>query len=80
MNIFTKPSFLSNGIQGLLMLWVLILLYHNWNRVIKWSIYEKIVILLLISMVVGLHGLIHLGLEKVYGWNPLEGKMDIKKK
>lgn len=72
MSILTKPSFWANGIQGLLILVLLIVMCMWWND-IK-NKYEKIIIISLLALVIGVHGLLHLGLEKIYDWNPLEGK------
>ena len=74
MSIFKKPSFWLNGIQGILILWVLVISWVYRKDLLKLSIYEKCVLLLLFGLVIGVHGLLHLVLEKVYDWNPLEGK------
>ena len=74
MSIFKKPSFWCNGIQGILILCVLVISWMYRKDLSKLSIYEKCVLLLLFGLVIGVHGLLHLGLEKVYDWNPLEGK------
>jgi hypothetical protein len=34
------------------------------------KIYDKIAILCMLSIAIGSHGLIHLGVEKQYGFNP----------
>jgi hypothetical protein len=36
----------------------------------KYRVYEKITILSLLVMAIGIHGLIHLGVEQQYGFNP----------
>jgi hypothetical protein len=71
-SIYTKPSYWANMIQGIMILLLLIFLWIGW-RSVK-STYEKIIIILLFTLVIGVHGLLHLGLEKTYDWNPMEGK------
>jgi hypothetical protein len=34
--------------------------------------YKVIVLVLLFSIATGVHGISHLGMEKVYGYNPLQ--------
>jgi hypothetical protein len=36
----------------------------------KHRLYEKIIILCMLSIAIGSHGLIHLGVEREYGFNP----------
>ena len=72
MSILRKPSFWANVIQGFLILLLLIMIWIWWKD-IK-SKYERIIIISLLGLVIGVHGLLHLGLEKTYHWNPLEGK------
>lgn len=72
MSIYTKPSFWANSLQGLL-IFVLLMMMCMWWKDIK-SKYERIIILSLLALVIGVHGLLHLGLEKTYDWNPMEGK------
>ena len=43
-----------------------------WLHHLSTFTYEKITLSLLFSGVVGVHGLSHLGLEGVYGYNPLK--------
>jgi len=74
MTILEKPSFIANGIQGLLILIVLLLCWMYWKDLMKMTIYQKIIFILIFGVVIGIHGLLHLGLESVYDWNPLEGK------
>jgi hypothetical protein len=45
-----------------------------WKDLMKMTIYQKIIFILIFGVVIGIHGLLHLGLESVYDWNPLEGK------
>lgn len=72
--ILTKPSFWGNAIQGLLILFFLIFFLFKWKQFQQFSFYQKCIIILLIGILIGMHSLLHLGLEIVYNWNPLEGK------
>ena len=74
MSILTKPSFWANGVQGLLILLLLMVIWFSCKDMKKWSLYEKIIVISLFALVIGVHGLLHLGLESVYDWNPLEKK------
>ena len=66
MNIMITPSLLSLFITGMLILLNIYLLINN-----KIS-NEKLIIICLISILIGIHGLIHLGVEKEYNYNPLK--------
>ena len=46
----------------------------NYNSIINYKPYQIILLSLVFSIAVGVHGLSHLGLEKVYNYNPLELK------
>lgn len=69
--MYQVPSIYAHTINGLLTLAALILVYRNYSAIVKFSVYERIVLLLLFSLAIGMHGLSHLGLESVYGWNPM---------
>ncbi len=66
-----KPSFISMIFNGLLILYVLYLLVINWNKYNQESV-QFIILIILLSIMIGIHGLLHLGLEKNYNYNPLE--------
>jgi hypothetical protein len=38
----------------------------------KLDTYHILILIMLFSVVIGVHGLLHLGIEFVYKWNPLE--------
>lgn len=71
MYIYTVPSFYAHIINGLLLLIVFILLYKYFPQIKKLSPYEMIMLFTVISIGVGVHSISHLGLEKIYGYNPL---------
>lgn len=63
-----KPSVLAHMLNGILLFAavVLILVYPP-----KLDTFKLIVLMILLSIAAGIHGLSHLGLEAVYGYNPL---------
>jgi hypothetical protein len=64
------PSFHALIITGILLLSVFILLIRNYKEIMTLKLYDKIVLLCMISVAIGSHGLIHLGVEQNYGFNP----------
>ena len=68
---FYAPSFYAHIINGLLMLFAFVLLYKNYSKISKLEPYKLIVLTLILSICVGVHGLSHLGLETIYKFNPL---------
>lgn len=64
------PSFNSLFITGFLLLVVFILLIFNYNAFKKLNYYQQILFLAALTNAVGIHGLLHLGLEKQYKFNP----------
>lgn len=69
-DILIAPSLNSLFVTGMLLLVIFILVITNFNQLMKYSIYEKITIFSLIVIAIGIHGLIHLGVEQQYGFNP----------
>ena len=68
---FYAPSFYAHIINGLLMLAAFVLLYKNYSKISNLEPYKLIVLTLIFSICVGVHGLSHLGLETIYNYNPL---------
>lgn len=71
-HIFLIPSFYAHVLNGLLLLFICILLYKYYPKIVALEPYKIIIILLLLSMSVGIHSLSHLGLEYSYGYNPVK--------
>ena len=69
-----KPSNIALVMSGLLIFIGLILLYNEINK--GSSIYglQLINLVLFLSTAISLHGLLHMGAEIFYKYNPLEGK------
>ncbi len=61
-----KPSVISHMLQGLLILYIFILLFIDETNT------NKLTILLLLSITIGIHSLSHLGMEIVYKLNPID--------
>lgn len=70
-NIYNTPSLYAHVINGILLLLAFIILYMNYSQIKKIDSYKMIILILVFSLGVGVHGLSHLGLEKVYNYNPL---------
>jgi hypothetical protein len=71
-NIYLTPSFYAHIINGLLLLFASVILYKNYNKISNIEPYKLLLITLLFSLAIGVHGLSHLGLEKNYNYNPLQ--------
>ncbi len=70
--LLVKPSLYAHVLNAVLLLTAVVILITNYSQIKKLGAYEKITLSLLFSGVVGVHGLSHLGLEGVYGYNPLK--------
>ena len=66
------PSLYAHVINGILLLVAFILLLQNYRSIKSMDKYRLILLVLLFSIATGVHGLSHLGLEKNYGYNPLQ--------
>jgi len=69
--LLDKPSFYSLFITGILTLWILIIVYKSYKSLNKLTAEKMIHLIACIGLLIGVHGLIHLGLEYVYNYNPL---------
>lgn len=65
------PSVLAHMLNGFLLMlaFVAVVLYFSKLRTL--DAYHVVVLVLLSSVAVGVHGLSHLGLERSYHYNPL---------
>jgi len=64
------PSFNALLITGLILLFIIILLVKHYKSISELGYYQKIMLLTSLSIAVGSHGLMHLGVEKQYNFNP----------
>ena len=69
-NILNAPSLNSLFVTGFLLLFIFYLLVTHFKQFNNLDFYKKINILALLVIAVGIHGLIHLGLEDSYSFNP----------
>jgi hypothetical protein len=69
-NILIAPSLNTLFVTGFILLSILIIFIINFQQFKLLDFYHKLTILSLITIAVGTHGLIHLGVESVYGFNP----------
>lgn len=71
-NVLSKPSFFGLMINGLLILIFIILIIQTWKKVREEKPHIHLTLLGIFTIMVGVHALLHLGLEQTYGYNPLE--------
>jgi hypothetical protein len=64
------PSLNALFVTGLILLTIIILLFKNYSSVMRLNYYQKIMLLSSLTIAVGSHGLMHLGVEKQYNFNP----------
>jgi hypothetical protein len=64
------PSLNALFVTGVLLLSILILFIKHFKELMRLNPYNKIAILCMLSIAIGSHGLIHLGVEGQYGFNP----------
>lgn len=65
------PSFYALAVTGFLLLIIFITIIKNINTIKQQTTTSLITILALITIALGIHGLLHLGLEYVYNYNPI---------
>lgn len=68
--LLVAPSLNALFITGLLTLFIIVILLTNLQYIMRLNTVQKLTVISLISMAIGIHGLLHLGLESVYGFNP----------
>jgi uncharacterized integral membrane protein len=71
-NMLITPSLHSLFITGILILFILFVFIMNYNKFSQLDFYHKITLLSVMSIAFGVHGLIHLGAEINYGFNPYQ--------
>jgi hypothetical protein len=64
------PSLNSLFLTGILILYILVIFFMNFTKIMKLGLYQKLTIISLITIAFGIHGLIHLGVEVNYDFNP----------
>lgn len=71
-NLLNIPSFFALVITGLLLLTILIIFIQNINTIKQEKPSFMVVLISLITIAIGVHGLLHLGVEYVYNYNPIK--------
>jgi len=69
-DILIAPSINSLFVTGLLVLMIFVTALMNIKQIIRLPYYQKIILFSAISVAIGIHGLIHLGVEINYNFNP----------
>jgi hypothetical protein len=65
------PSYFAQVANGLLIILFLYVLLSNYGYFLKANYITKLQIIGTLAIALGVHGSLHLGLEQVYGYNPL---------
>ena len=69
--ILFYPSFYAHLLNALFLLIAFYIFYINYSKIRNLEPFKLIILSLLFSIGIGIHGLSHLGLEKLYRYNPL---------
>ena len=70
-NMYSNPSFYAHLLNGAFLLMAAYIALISLSSLKRADSLRLVCITLLFSIAVGVHGLSHLGLETVYGYNPL---------
>jgi|UniRef100_A0A6C0B6K4 hypothetical protein len=70
--LFTVPSIMTHTLNGGLLLLGGILIAVNFSFIRRLPTLQLIILVLILSIAVGVHGLSHVGVESAYGYNPLK--------
>jgi hypothetical protein len=65
------PSYLAQVFNGLLILVFLYILFSHYRSFVKTNYIIQLQIIGILAILIGVHGILHLGLEQLYGYNPL---------
>jgi hypothetical protein len=68
--VFLSPSMSALFLTGVIFFMIFLLLVFNYKQIMGLEYYKKMVLLGVLSVVIGVHGLLHLGAELGYGVNP----------
>ena len=66
-----QPSMMAHGLGAVILLLAVGTMVVYFKQVQKYDIFQIIIILLLLSCTVSIHGISHAVLEKNYNYNPL---------
>jgi hypothetical protein len=76
-NLYNIPSFYALVSTGFLLLIIFITIIKNFTQIKNQTPISLITLLALITIALGVHGLLHLGLEYVYKYNPIKNIFNI---
>ena len=82
MGILLKPSFYATATTGILILILIIIGLRSYNEIKMFDTYRLLILISMFAIIISIHGVLHLGLEAVYDYNPLEilfGNKNIEK-
>lgn len=68
--ILKAPSFNSLVVTGIAMLLAVVVFFRHHKSFLKMDHYKQIKLIFMFSIAIGIHGLLHLGVESVYNFNP----------
>lgn len=68
--LLMAPSMNGLILTGFLMLIIIIIFAKNYSQFLKLNYYQKLTLLSLLSLTIGIHSMLHLGAEIFYGFNP----------
>lgn len=69
MNPLSTPSFYALAITGIISLILVLFIVTNFKNL---PVDKLILFISLVGAVIGIHGLLHLGMEAVYNYNPID--------
>jgi hypothetical protein len=64
------PSLNALFLTGILLMIITMLFIFNINQFLKITNFQKITLLCVMTSAIGIHGMLHLGAEKQYNFNP----------
>ena len=64
------PSIITHTLNGIFLVISFIYIIVNYSKLQNLDTYRMLVLLLLVSLVFGVHGISHLGLEREYDYSP----------
>ena len=71
MSLLSVPSFYAHILNSILLVFAVVVLYKNYSKLSRLEPYKLLILILLFTIVISVHGISHLGLERVYGFNPI---------
>ena len=71
MHMYYATSFYAHALTAFLLFVGFLFLITHFSKIKKIDSYKKIILILLFSIAIGIHGISHLGLETVYNYNPM---------